>query len=690
MSTSARPSRSLALKFVLGGLVLLAALRLAQAAAQDDERSAWAYRRAIELDRPGPAFAACALPPELVARAQADLRDLRLLDATGAEVPFVVDLVSTQAPADRIVGKLVDVRREARRWSEFVVDLGRQVTVERLTLSIPDQDFAKSLRVEASNDSHDWRLVRRDAGVFDHAWGTRIHHTEVTLDEGISARYLRLTLDDRRSRTVDVVGVVATERPQVAGARWLWPVPISRQDAAHGVSRYRLELPPGFRFDRVQLACSDAAFARHVAVLDVQTQAGRVEERSLGQGVLYRLQVGEPALAGESLALDFELSTLGTTMLEIQDGDSPPLHNVQVQVGGPRQRLLFPVRGEPLVLYYGNPATRAPVYDLEALRSRLVRIVDHAEARLGPELSNPKHQPPAPLSFVAIFGGECETSRWRWRRPLVIESGTDIYTLRLTAQDVGFLRPDLGDLRIVAEREGERPQVPYLLEDDAAEERVLLQVARLPGPRQTTSRYGLKLPPTLESEPVLPLPLTALELDVAEPFFQRPVRVLVPHAHAGERVLYQGSLARNAHERGPLRIPLGAQRLAEALVEIDEGDNAPLTLRNAWAVLGVPRIVFKAAPGRYALISGNPAAAPPRYDLALLRRQLLAYSALDVKPAALEPNPSFRRPVTEYFSQAPPTAVLWIVIVGAVVVLTALTLRIVRRAAPDDGDSQAG
>jgi hypothetical protein len=690
MKRPLRPGHSLIPLSVLGLLLLPMGLSQAQAAAPDAERCAWAYRRSVEVGPPASAFASCDLPPEVTARAQADLRDLRLVDAAGAEVPYVADRVAVQAPAARATGRLVDVRREARLWSRIVVDLGRQVAFDRIDLVIQDQDFAKGLTIEASNDSQQWSLVRRDAGVFDRAWGARIHHTQVLIDEGASARWLRLTLDDRRSRPVDVVGVAVTERSQVATARWSWPVALTRLEGQPAVSRYRLDLPPGLLFDRVQLASADPAFARRVTVLDVRTQAGRADERPLGQGVLYRLRIAEPSLSAESLALDLAPGARGASVLEIQDGDSPPLRNLSVRVSGPSQRLLFPATGEPLVLYYGNPATRAPVYDLEGLRSRLVQSADVGVALLGPEAQNPYHRAPEPLSFVATTGGECEAAQWRFRRSLVIAGATDIYTLRLTAQDVGLLRPDLGDLRVVAEKDGEWPQVPYLLEDDSAEERVEMDVTRRAARLRADSRYALKLPPVFEGQPPVPLPLAGLELDVAEPFFQRSMRLLGPEADSGKRVFYEGSLQRTAHERNPLRLALGSRRLAEALLEVDEGDNAPLTLRKAWAVVRVPRIVFKAEPGQYALISGNPLAPPPRYDLALLRQHVLAYSALELKAGGLGPNPSFRRPTADYFRQAPPTTILWVVIVVAVVVLLALTVRILRRSASDDQDPQAG
>jgi hypothetical protein len=147
--------------------------------------------------------------------------------------------------------------------------------------------------------------------------------------------------------------------------------------------------------------------------------------------------------------------------------------------------------------------------------------------------------------------------------------------------------------------------------------------------------------------------------------------------------LYQGALARAAEDRGSVRLPLGGERVTGVLLEIDEGDNAPLTLNAAWAIVKTPRIVFKAAAGRYAVLSGNPAALPPRYDLALLRHQVLAYSAIEVKVGPPLANPGVRRPMAEYFRQAPPTAVLWVTIVAAVVVLVGLTVRILRRAVPD-------
>ena len=102
----------------------------------------------------------------------------------------------------------------------------------------------------------------------------------------------------------------------------------------------------------------------------------------------------------------------------------------------------------------------------------------------------------------------------------------------------------------------------------------------------------------------------------------------------------------------------------------------------------VPRLTFKAAPGPHRLLLGHDEAQAPRYDLALLAREALAWSALAVSPGALGDNPAFRRTGAEYLRQAPPTLVLWGVLLLAVAALLLMTARLLRSGAPR-GDGEA-
>ena len=699
--------RATVLSLVLGALGLGPAL-----AAQTDtdaERSAWKYRRTVTLPASGQGrFALVPVPPDVAARGQADLGDLRLLAADGSEVPFVVDRAVAREGWSGVTGRLVDTRQvasgsaeEGRGHGVWVADLGDVRRFDTLTLQIPDRDFAKRVRVEGSLDRQAWRLLRDDASVFDAPWTTptRVHHNTIALAAPETARYVRLTLlDDRRSPAVAVTGVTATETRRVQGEDEDRNVDLEPLGQTPPRSRYRLHLPSRFPFEQLSLETTDLLFARRVRLLE-QSDKG-APERTLAEGMLYRLRLEDSALAGESLTLRLsQRPEAGTLLLEIDDGDSPPLRGLRIRVGGAVARLLFASAASPLTLYYGNEVTRAPRYDLQPLRDRLALSGELDVAHLGAESENPRYRKAAPLPFTAARGASVEASAWRSVRRITLGGQEDLWTLTLAPADLGQTRPDLGDLRVIDEKDR---QVPYILEAAAAEQRVAMTVETLAGSGRSDgrrlTRHRLSLRGGGTSHEALALPLTALELDTQEAFFDRPARLLAPPGpgERHERTLFAGRLARTVDARAPQTSPvrpillaLDGSRLSDLILEVDEGDNAPLSLQAVHAVVRVPRVTFKAAPGEYRLLLGNREAAAPRYDLASLRQEVLSYSAVDAQAAAREANPRYRRFAGDYFKNAPPTVLLWGTLLAAVAALLFLTARVLRQP-PGPSDDQAG
>jgi hypothetical protein len=348
-------------------------------------------------------------------------------------------------------------------------------------------------------------------------------------------------------------------------------------------------------------------------------------------------------------------------------------------------------------LYYGNDATRGPVYDIERLRGRLRWSPGLGRAALDDPRENPHFQRPAPFPFTPPRGAPVDVTRWKAVKPVTLGGTEDVFTLTLRPEDLGQLRSTLGDLRVVDDADA---QVPFILVPEASEAPLSLAVERAAAPARgeaglTRYRVTVKDP---GSHMTITLPLTALELDFAEEFFERPVRLLEPGdaGRRGERVLYSGMLSRRptagpTTDLGPppIVVPLSARRTSALVLEISDGDNAPLTLRSVEAIIEVPRVVFKAAPGRYRLLLGNRDAEAPRYDLAALRREVLAYSALPVDAGAAVSNTAHRRSPSDYFKDASTTLVLWGTLIVGVLVLLGLVARILREPAAEN-DSVAG
>ncbi len=624
------------------------------------------------------------LPPELGARLQPELRDLRLVGPDGRDVPWIADRQAPREQAEQWSGSLTDARQEKRQSSQWLLDLGAPRRFGEVELQVAGTDFAKRLRLEASDDGQAWRLVRDDAGVFDRRWaGGRARRTTIELTASQSARYLRMTADDTRSAPMTVEGVTVRDVRTGPEARWERPAALVPEGQRQGWSLYRVEVEPGLPLEQLTLLAADPAFSRRVRLRAIRPAHGGNEEQLLGEATLWRLRLDEAQLVGESLALSVAEGSGGRLVLEIEDGDSPPLRQLSARVGGPVTRLLFPRPAAAPTVYYGNPATRAPLYDLAGLQARLAVEAAPAPAGLGPEVENPGYVRPAPLAQVSSSGATLEVRRWRHERVFGVQQ-EDLYTLTLTPEDLARARANLGDLRLV---DGQGRQVPYILEPRAAEARVLLAVEH-ETPRGSTSRHRLALPvDTLAGPPAPPVPLEAVELRVVEPFFSRPARLSGRAPGAGrESPVWQGTLTRRGESPAPLVLALDGLARRELWLEIDEGDDRPLTLLQAEGVARVARLAFKAAPGPHRLLLGNEQATAPRYDLALLSREVLAYSALAVGPGPLADNPAFRRSGAEYLRQAPPTLLLWGALLVAVTALLLMTARLLRSAAPPEGN----
>lgn len=683
--------------------VLLASSASADPAAVDEARSAWRWRRAVtvasEKESASP-FAALVVEPEVAAAAGPELRGVRLVGADGREVPYVVDRRVDRSSTRRWDGALVDTRKDPRRSTEWVVDLLERRAFDTVELSIPGRDFAKRVRIEVSDDRERWKKVQVDAGVFDRAWTSRVHHTAIPLAEAQTARYVRLTADDTRTRPVDVEGVAVSARRPFPGESWARPVALEPLGARNGVSRYRLKAPPGLPVERFDLAADDPAFFREAVLVEERSAGERKDRVVLADALLYRLKLDDAELAGEDTSFPVRLPESGALVLEVRDGDSPPLRNPRGAASGAAVRLVFPwssgaAETSSLTLYYGNPATRAPVYDIEGLRSRLSFSRRHARAEAGPEAENPRWRPAPPLQFAASVAAPLEARAWKWERPLGIPGGEDLYTVTLPAADLSETRRGCGDLRIVdaADR-----QIPYILEADAAEERIALRVApeKSSDSAGRASRYRLSASDRTTGK-ALALPWVGVRLEFAENFFDRKARLRAEEApgaaRRGERVCFDGPIARRigaaagspeADERRPVEIGLDGEPSAALLLEIMDGDNAPLTMTEAWGIVRVPRATFKLKPepgGRYRLLLGNDQAEPPRYDLQSLSQEVLAYSAAPVKLGGIAPNPAFRRALGDYFRSAPPAAILWGALLAGVLALLLLSVRILKQPA---------
>ena len=666
-------------------ILVLAAFLLAADNPVDAERAAWKYRRAVTIAG-SESIVSVVLPTELSAKAAPFGRDLRLVDENGREVPYLLDWTSEREGLATWRVDVKDVRRESEEAreasavrSQWTLDLRELRTFTDLALRVPDVAFAWHVRVEASGDGREFDVIHPDAALFDQTWNNeRVRRTEIRFEAPVTARYLRITARSASdSRSLEIEGASVTLRRRLKGDAWSLNVTADKAAApggsGTGATRYRLNASSLLPFDEVEIVCDDRAFSRRARLVEESGAAGKRTETRLGEGSIFRLRASDAIIAGESVRVPVRSGDGGDLFLEIDDAGSPPLRGLRVRLHGSRVRLVFPVSSRSLTLYYGNEGTRTPAYDLEGLRPRLAQAMGTGAAEIGPEEANPLFKRDPPLRFAATLGASLDASKWRRERAISRIEEEDVYTITLHAADLASLRPDLADLRVVND---ENRQVPFLIDPDFADERILLKAQRQATAPPHRSLYSLGPADALRGDPPR---VSRLEIEVSDAFFERPARIL----HAGNQkqreVPFSITLSRKPPSATPLVLGTSAPLDAMTL-EVDDGDNAPLDIRSATAIVRVPRIVFKAAPGNLRLLLGNRDAEAPRYDIAGLRSELLAYSAIAAHAGALGDNEGSRPSLLSGFDTAPRGALVWAAIILAIVALVFLTLKTLKGA----------
>jgi hypothetical protein len=146
------------------------------------------------------------------------------------------------------------------------------------------------------------------------------------------------------------------------------------------------------------------------------------------------------------------------------------------------------------------------------------------------------------------------------------------------------------------------------------------------------------------------MPLAALALDTREPLFMRRVKVCVREvrdAVPAERTIASGTLYRIALDGAPshaqLELPVAfAPSTRELLVHIYNGDSPPLAVDAVRLKRRPVNLLFMApAAGGYALLSGNPQAAAPHYDLAAFAGELRGARVAVVVPGEVGDVPDY-------------------------------------------------
>jgi hypothetical protein len=658
------------------------------AGADQDLGALFEYRATIEAE--GDGLCRLLLPEAVLRLCRPDLADLRVVDATGTELPFAVDgrPPGPTAEVRRLQPEIVYVDRERQRTAvnqyrwleayhlrlppsvagapgwELVVSTSRPAVVTRLDARHRGSDGATRSVTEGASV---FRLVTPRAERLRVALGALeagVLEVQLTTEQG---GFVEPTLH------LESVNVPPRPRPATVGLETIDIVTTA------GHTTLVVRRPRGLVPDQLLVTTTTSTFHRAVDVWDAGP--GAREER-LGTAELLRV-ASEPAV--EHTTVRVAPPAGDQLQLVIADQDSPPLKDLEAAAIVHRPYLVtsLPSGTRAATLLLGGGRVRAPSYDVsgllplagEVLRGnaaeRARAIWDPArsnEASLSAIEPNPAWDPKPALAFALRPGRAVDRAGFTHARTLEMTPSSDgLARLRLEPEDLAVARTDLADLRIV---DTASRQWAYLLERERSSTVLELDIS--------WSSAGSRSSEATLTPPVAPVRVDRARLYTDLEFFDRPY-TLVGTDHSGrELTLASGRLRRFLTPSQPVEVAFAPVRITELALRVNDGSDAPLPLLSATARAPLVDVYVPARPGTYTLLVGNPDAAPPAYELERIRSVVLAVPSEPITAGPLTVN-SARGPIRKLVGAVPTgTLVVWGVLAAAVIALTWLTLRLAR------------
>lgn len=657
----------------------IAALALATTGAAAIAPTEWQHRQHLEIATPG--LTKVLLPAATFDAAQPQLGDLRLIDASGQEVPYLLDR-DTRADGPEPIRPLDPRAFRAvlnGDTTQLQIETGATGLLDAIELETSVPFFLKAAHVEISADGATWQSLGAAVPVF-----RQFGAAQLRLSLGRrAAGFVRVTLDDFRSRPVAFTGAklfpASTQPapPPLAplGAR------LTRREEFAGESVLTVTLD-GRHVSLASLAleAKDPLFMRRVTIAVREARDAASVEKIIGTGTIYRITLdGSPTRTQLEVPLHFTPSTR-ELLVHIDNGDSPPLALEGVQAQQHPVTLLFraPAAGA-YTLLSGNAQAAAPRYDLAAfageMRQAGATVVACGELEAMPNYRARDSLSVPPLPDIPLTGAPLDSQDWKFARPVKIAQA-GVQELELDPEALAGARVDFADLRLL--RDGN--QIPYVLEQPALARSLPLTPVSVPDARRpNVSVWRLTLPQAN-------LPLRRLVLSSATPLFQRQIRVY--EKLTGQNgATYENTLASGPWHRTPepgvpetrtFELPARVQT-STLWIETDNGDNPPIVLSGSQATYPVVRLVFKTAETEgFSLAYGNPGSAAPRYDLSLVAAKLVA-SSREVAQFGVGPASVFAKKTPGGMSGGP---FFWGALALVVIVLLGIVAKLLPKATP--------
>lgn len=340
-------------------------------------------------------FCRLLLSGEVYHLSRGDLADLRLVDGTGGQIPYV--LYQPQDEVKKQEFRLEELNRGvmADGSAALTLDFGSQVMKDQIAVETSGTNFRRKIVVEGSNDNREFITLVDGAYVFAIPGQSGIQRFPTLRLPRNDFRYLRIRVYPMTGEegviTIGRVTVWQEHSKRVVRQPVVMKLMVSGMEDKTKTSWQVYDLQYNhLPLVGIRLEVAEERFYRYVAIEGREQEKIQVEIRGednrrryreeevpwrhLRSGTIYRYSMTTGQVE-ESLRLSLQDGAVPRYIrISIRNYDDQPLTVKSAEGEMIPHQLLFARQDEVCQLYTGNPLVAAPRYDLEQTLSQPTKI----------------------------------------------------------------------------------------------------------------------------------------------------------------------------------------------------------------------------------------------------------------------------------------------------------------------------
>jgi len=335
------------------------------------QENAFKYKAAVQkIDSAG--VYKIELSPDIIAKSNEALNDIRLMDSTGGFVAYALSSnIAVEKQDNFVVFPGMDAGTDTA--TVYIAENSNKISIDELWLKLKNTEVSRTVNIAGSDDLKQWFAIKEDIDLQD-AGSAGGPDYEQSLNFPISNyRYFKIQVYGKNKTPVKILQAgIYTENLNKPQFTALPTVKFNISDT-NKISRVYIHLDEPYRVNKLHLLITGPKYySRRVVVYSGDQNLDEINANQLCDTVISSAGTQEILLSAKNTLL----------RVDIYNGDDNPLHIGSIDAYGLKQYAVsYLESGHNYYILSGDSAAKQVNYDLSFLKYRafnLLPVISHA------------------------------------------------------------------------------------------------------------------------------------------------------------------------------------------------------------------------------------------------------------------------------------------------------------------------